>query len=135
MRVLATAIGAIALIGAAAQAQAQSGTEQSGDPGVGVGIICDTLQQAEHFVSLRANGSDAMQAIDAVNAQAHDTGACGIATVAFLRDRTIDVKPMGDKLVKVVRINIVAGFNGKGWQRVSAAVMQYAIIDAEGEAI
>ncbi len=66
MRVLATAIGAIALIGAAAQAQAQStntrGTEQSGDPGVGVGIICDTLQQAEHFVSLRATGSDAMQA-------------------------------------------------------------------------
>ncbi len=42
---------------------------------------------------------------------------------------------MGDKLVKVVRINIVAGFNGKGWQRVSAAVTQYAIIDAEGEAI
>jgi hypothetical protein len=139
MRLLTAVAVTTCLIGAMVRADAESlrayQGEQGGDPGVGVGIICDTEAQAEHFVSLRASGTEAKKAVETVNADAHDDAACGIAAIAFLRDRTVDMKPMGDKLVKVVRINVVAGFNGKDWQRVSSGVMQYAVIDAEGEAI
>jgi hypothetical protein len=39
-----------------------------------------------------------------------------------------------DKLVQIVRINVVAGFNGSGWQRVSDMV-QYAVLEGGGESI
>ena len=39
-----------------------------------------------------------------------------------------------DRLVQIVRINIVAGFNGSGWQRVTDTV-QYAVLEGEGESV
>lgn len=106
-----------------------------GDPGVGVGIMCNTSEQAEHFISLRSGGAAAPAALDAVNTQANDTKACGVAAVAFLRDETLKIQPMGDRLVQIVRINVVAGFNGKGWQRASTMTVQYAVIEAQGRSI
>jgi hypothetical protein len=41
---------------------------------------------------------------------------------------------MQDRLVQIVRINIVAGFNGSGWQHVSDTV-QYAVLEGDGESI
>ena len=37
-------------------------------------------------------------------------------------------------LVQIVRINVVAGYNGSGWQRV-ANMVQYAVIEAKGISI
>jgi hypothetical protein len=37
-------------------------------------------------------------------------------------------------LVQIVRINVVAGFNGSGWQRVSDLV-QYAVLEGAGQSI
>jgi hypothetical protein len=41
---------------------------------------------------------------------------------------------MGGKLVTIMRINVVAGYNGSGWQRVASTV-QYAIMPTAGEDI
>ena len=69
-----------------------------------------------------------------VNQEAQDPRACGLAAVAFVPDKTMATKPMGGKLVKIVRINVVAGYNGTGWHHVASTV-QYAIMPTEGEEI
>ncbi len=120
---------------ASAQSVSAPSNNGIGDPGVGVGIICNTPEQAERFVGLRGKGADVPVALNAVNAEARDTKACGVAAVAFLRDQTIATRPMGDRLVQIVRINVVAGFNGTGWQRASAMSVQYAVIEAEGQSV
>ena len=127
----AAAAAALLMCGAA------SADDRSGNPasaGPSVGIICNTAEQAEHFVSLRAGGADPRRAMQAVNAQAKDPRACGVAAVAFVRDAMLDSEAVNDKLLQVVRINILAGFNGSIWQR-TAGMIQYAVIEGEGEAI
>lgn len=118
-------------------AQSVSAPSQDGigEPAVGVGIICNTPEQAERFINLRAEGTAAPAALETVNTEVKDARACGVAAVAFLRDETIKTRPMGDRLVHIVRINVVAGFNEGGWHRASAMTVQYAVIDAQGQAI
>lgn len=124
-----------AMTPASAQSVGAPSSSGIGDPGVGVGIICDTSEQAERFVRLRGKGADVPVALNTVNTEARDTKACGVAAVAFLRDQTIATRPMGNRLVQIVRINVVAGFNGTGWQRASAMSVQYAVIEAEGQSV
>lgn len=104
------------------------------DAAVGIGIICNTPAQAEEFVKLRGAGAGPDQAMRAVNADAQDDHACGVAAIAYLRDATVDTMKLNDKLVQIVRISIVAGFNGTGWQRVSGMV-QYAVLEGGGESV
>lgn len=139
MRRVGALISAVLLLAIATPAQAQSVSAPSpdgiGDPGVGVGIICNTPEQAVRFVVLRGTGAEVTAALNAVNTEAKDMKACGVAAVAFLRDHTVATRPMGNRLVQIVRINVVAGFNGTGWQRASAMSVQYAVIEAEGQSI
>jgi hypothetical protein len=107
---------------------------QNGDAAIGVGIICNTPQQAEQFVKLRSTGTQPDQAMRAVNASARDNRACGVAAIAYVRNQTVDTMKLRDKLVQIVRINVVAGFNGAGWQRMSDMV-QYAVLEGGGESI
>ena len=128
---LAAATAAVLLCGAA---RADEPTAESDEPAVGVGMICNTSEQAEQFVSLRAQGANADKAMATVNAQAHDPRACGMAAIAFTRDQTLATKPVSNKLLQIVRINVLAGFNGEGWQRI-VGMVQYAVIEGEGEGI
>lgn len=126
------AVAAVLMLAGAARAD--EGPARDGDATIGVGMICNTSQQAGRFVALRAQGTAPQQAMETVNKEAKDTRACGLAAIAFTRDATLDNKPIDNKLVQVVRINVVAGFNGSGWQRVSGMV-QYAVMEGEGETI
>lgn len=109
----------------------QGGKDQMG---VGIGVICNTTEQAESYVSLRNNGAELTLAVNSVNAKEHDSLACGVAAVAFQRDKTMATKNQNGKLVSIVRINVLAGFDGTKWARVPLMV-QYAIIEDEGVAI
>ena len=111
-----------------------NGMLAAGETTIGVGLICDTPEQAERFVALRANGSEPEQAMATVNAEAQAPRACGIAAVAFIPDQTTQLKTIGGKLVRIMRINVIAGFNGSAWQPVQGMV-QYAVIEAAGETI
>ena len=132
MRILlATTAAAAVLVCAAARANE---APTNGDAAVGIGIICNTSQQAAQFVKFRTSGARPEQAMRAVNASAHDAHACGVAAVAYVRNETVDTMKLSDRLVQIVRINVVAGFNGSGWQRVSDMI-QYAVLDGEGESV
>jgi hypothetical protein len=97
-------------------------------------MICNTPEQAERYVALRAGGAEIEPAMQAVNAEVKDPRACGIAAIAFIPDKTMSSHPAGGKLLQVVRVNIVAGYNGSGWQAVNGMV-QYAVLQAEGQTI
>ena len=131
-----TAAAAVLLIGGAARADELTSLPGQADSGpvVGIGVICNTNAQAEQFISLRQQGQDVTPAVAKVNREAQDPRACGLAAVAFVPDKTMATKPMGGKLVQIVRINVVAGYNGSGWQKVASTV-QYAILPTEGEDI
>ncbi|HVV62438.1 MAG TPA: hypothetical protein VHD14_11850 [Pseudolabrys sp.] len=131
MRSIVMATAAVALL--CGGAQAQTDTQQKG-PAVGVGVICDTPQQAQQFVSLRAHGDKPDHALELINAEAKMPRACGVAAVIYMRDSLITTATLNGKLVQIVRINVVAGYNGHGWQRVGDMV-QYAVVEGGGETI
>ena len=98
---------------------------------VGVGMICDSQEQAARFLELRATGRKADEAMAAVNEEARNPKACGLAAIAFTQDAMVDSKSVDNQLVQVVRIRIVAGYTGATWQPMRDFV-QYAILEAEG---
>ncbi|MBI5911449.1 MAG: hypothetical protein HY848_16050 [Betaproteobacteria bacterium] len=134
MRMFCTMAAAVLLIGGVARADQQTIRPTNDEPMIGVVVICNTSEQAEHYVVLIAGGQEPVPAMEAVNAEARNPRACGVAAVAFVRDATIDLKAVRDKLMQIVRINVVASFSGAGWHRVSG-VVQYAVMEGGGETI
>jgi hypothetical protein len=133
LRFTLTAAAAALLLSGGVAARADDSATGS-EPAVGVGMICNTSEQAEQFINLQAKGAKSDAAMKRVNKQAKNPRACGVAAIAFIRDKTLDTKTVKNKLVQVVRINVLAGFNGNGWERVSNMI-QYAVIEGEGEGI
>ena len=101
---------------------------------VGIGVICNTTQQAEHFVNLRAGGAEITLAVTEVNRKAQDQKACGLAAIAYRADKTLETKTIQGKVVAIVQISVIAGYNGSQWMRVPSMV-QYAIMENQGIAI
>jgi hypothetical protein len=98
---------------------------------IGVGIICNTPEQMNRLVGMRNDGAQMDAAVIAVNHEAKDPRACGVAAVAFMSDKMVDMRNVQGKLVQIVRINVVAAFDGKQWSRVPA-MTQYALIEPDG---
>jgi len=123
---------ALLLVGGVAQADEADSAPQPAADGmaVSVGIICNTTEQAEHYIRLRAGGADITPAVSAVNEAARDPHACGLAAIAFERDKTVETKSVQGKLVNIVRINVLAGYNGREWLRIPTQV-QYAVMEAQ----
>jgi hypothetical protein len=137
MRIPFAAAAALLLVCSAAQAeQAPAPTPQpDGDKmSVGIGVICNTTEQAEHYVQLRAGGSEISRAVHAVNQEVQDPRACGLAAIAFQRDKTVETKNVGDRLLSIVRVSVLAGYDGQRWAPVPS-MTQYAIMENEGVSI
>lgn len=101
---------------------------------IGVGIICNTPQQMDRLVGMRNKGAAMDAAVIAVNHEAKDPRACGVAAVAFMSDKMVEMKNVQGKLVQIVRINVVAAFDGRQWARVPL-MTQYALIEPQGYSI
>ena len=123
MRMSWAGAAAMLLVCGVARADEPGGNETA----IGVGIICNTPEQAEHYISRIDGGQEPGAAVSAINAEEHNPRACGVAAVAFTRDATVGSKTVHGKLMEIVRINVVAGFNGSGWQSASGMV-QYAVM-------
>jgi len=68
-----------------------------------------------------------------VNMQAHEPKACGLAAIAFHRDKTMDTQAVRGKLLSIVRVLVVGGFNGHSW--IVSPMIQYAVMQEKGEMI
>ena len=98
---------------------------------LGVGVICNTSGEAEHYVSLRKDGAHVQPAVHQVNSKAHDPQGCGLAAIAYRRDKTLDMQTVQGKLVSIVRVNVIGGFDGRSWKPVPQTT-QYAVMRAKG---
>src|SRR6266702_4170543 len=65
------------------KADEQDVNRQDMTKNIGRGLLCDTSQQAERFVTLRNDGKEVEVALQNVNEEAHKSNACGIALVVF----------------------------------------------------
>jgi hypothetical protein len=101
---------------------------------IGVGIICNTPEQMGRLLVMRNDGAAIDRAVKVVNTEAKDPRACGVAAVAFMSDKMVDMRNVQGKLVQIVRINVVAAFDGKQWSRVPV-MTQYALIEPQGYSI
>ncbi|HET7679936.1 MAG TPA: hypothetical protein VFK79_07350 [Xanthobacteraceae bacterium] len=111
-----------------------AGPMEEGHIAIGVGIICNTSEQMDRLIGLRNDGEEVNRAVTAVNDEARDPRACGVAAVAFMSDKMVDMKNVQGKLVQIVRISVVAAFDGQQWARVPV-MTQYALIEPEGYTI
>ena len=131
MRKLIIGAAAVLLLGTAAWADDSMPPAKNKDPAVGIGMICNTSQQAERFLALRANGREDGSAMQTVNTEANNPHACGLAAIAYVPDGTVGSKTVGAKLLNIVRIHVIAGYNGANWEQVTGMI-QYAVIEAKG---
>jgi hypothetical protein len=79
----------------------------------GSGLVCDTKEQAERFISLM--GDNVESTLLAVNREAGDDHACVVATFGFVAgDKVADIDKDGTVVfvleVKVMAVATVAGF-------------------------
>jgi hypothetical protein len=81
---------------------------------VGTGIFCDTERQVERFVALY--DGDAEAAIRAVNREANDPTACGIATIAYVRSPDKSTTRTRSGTFNIVRVVVVAVLTQAGFQ-------------------
>jgi hypothetical protein len=72
--------------------------------------------------------------VNKVNAATHQVSACGVAAIVYDPNQTMDTKSVEGRLIEIVRIRVLAGYSGSGWQKVSNMV-QYAVIATRGVVI
>ena len=101
----------------------------SGGVSIARGVICDTPEQAQRFIALRSRGSEPVQALQVINKEANNPGACGEAIVAFRPGEPVEDRTRG--LANIVRITVLAYSDGTRWSQVPA-IVQYAVVVPKG---
>lgn len=98
---------------------------------VGHGVICDTLEQVEHFAALRSDGKEAEVPLQAVNHDVRGPNACTWALVKFTGGKPMARLSINGRPASVFEITVHAVSNGSAWNEVSATV-QYILVPEKG---
>src|SRR5205823_800286 len=93
---------------------------------VGRGVLCNTEQQVERFVTLRDGGKEPNRAMQIVNEEAQSATACSYAMVIFTSDKPIAQLILNGRLVHIIQITVQAFDHGTGWKRVPDMVQYTA---------
>ena len=93
-----------------AKDKARTPTPKPSEIMVGSGLICDTKQQAERFVSLMGDDiSDGVEdALVTVNNEAGQSDACVVATVGFFPGQQVAELEKNGSVVKVIEVLVMA---------------------------
>src|SRR5579871_6805972 len=102
-----------------APAQAEENTAISQSVDIVTGPVCDTQEEVQRYIALY--DGDAEATVAALNAEAHDPHACGVATVAYLRGPRTGVGWKHDTGFDIVRILVVGVDTKRGIQAVTPA--------------
>jgi hypothetical protein len=101
---------------------------------IGTGIVCDSAQQIERYVALKAEGARPDQAIQLVNAEAKSPHACGLVVVAFIPGAEVGNLSVTGGTLRVIEIIIVAAATHAGWNSVPATT-QYTAVFVRSEQV
>jgi hypothetical protein len=99
---------------------------------IGQGVICDTVQHVERFVTLRGTGEGPSAALETVNFEANDDAACQYAFVLYTDDKPVGQLAVGGRLFKFIQITVHAFGDGRTLIRVTPRV-QYTVTVEKGQ--
>jgi hypothetical protein len=101
---------------------------------IGVGLICNSEEQVQRYLSLHVKDEEPETAIQTVNTEAKDPNACSMAAIAFVRGKEGATVPAPGGQMKITQITIVAAQTPFGWEPVSDLVQYTAIFETLDEA-
>ncbi len=101
---------------------------------VGVGLICNSEQLVQRYLSLHVKNRSPEDAIQSVNTEASDPNACSMAAIAFTRGKVGAAVPAPGGRMKIMEIKILAAQTPFGWQPVTGLVQYTAIFEKLDEA-
>ncbi|MFN3347562.1 hypothetical protein [Pseudorhodoplanes sp.] len=114
----AIVVSAFALTGSfAAPAAAQTAEPQ---PQFISGLICDTAEQAEHFILVLRDNVEA--ALGTVNREAGTPDACMIATYGFVPGQTVSEVERNGAIVNVIEVRVLAVATSGGLQPIAPKI-------------
>jgi hypothetical protein len=97
---------------------------------VGTGLVCDTQQQVERFVSLY--DGDAMTAVGTVNAEEHDPNACVIVTMVYVPGAPIATTTSKDKMFHIVPVLVIGIVTPEGGVQAVDPAQFFSAEEVEG---
>jgi len=112
----------ITLIGAQ-EASAQTADEFA----VGHGVVCSTAKQIGRYLTLYKETSSPIKAIQAVNSEAKNPGACGITSIVFISRNIIGSVEVSGGVMRLIQIVVLAKKTEHGWVRVTPTEQYTAV--------
>lgn len=95
---------------------------------IGSGLICDTKQQAERFVSLL--GDDVEHALVAVNDEVGQRDACVVAMIGFFPGQKVAEIEKNGSVVNVIEVLVLA-VGTSGGLRIIEPKMYYSVVQTQ----
>ena len=113
------------LAGAAAGAEETKAPQGSREPEIGTGLLCDTQKQVERFISLY--DGDTQGTVKKVNDAEGNPTACAIATMAYVRGRTLATAHNNDSAFQIIPILVLGLVTESGVESVAPSAFFSAI--------
>ena len=108
-----------------AQGKTQGNARATHEAEIGTGLVCDTQQQVERFVSLY--DGDTPGTVKKVNDAEGDPTACGVAAMAFVRGRALATARHKDATFQIVPILVLGIITDSGVESVTPSAFFSAI--------
>jgi hypothetical protein len=87
---------------------------------VGVGIFCDSAEQVDRYLTLNGQNAAPEDTLRAVNEEAKNPAACGVAAIAFVADERIRTVIGSNGAMRIMRVTVIATVTETGWLAVPA---------------
>ena len=98
---------------------------------VGSGLVCDTKQQAERFISLM-NDKNVEKALVAVNNEVGQADACVVATIGFFPGQKVAELQKDGTVVNVIEVLVMAIGTPAGLKVVEPK-MYYSVVETKDQ--
>jgi hypothetical protein len=119
------ALPLLLLAGTPAAAEQTTAPQGSREAEIGTGLVCDTQEQVERFISLY--DGDTAGTVEKVNDAEGNPTACGVATMAYVRGRTLGTARHKDTAFHIVPILVLGVVTESGVASVTPAEFFSAI--------
>jgi hypothetical protein len=96
---------------------------------VGTGLVCDTQQQVERFVTVY--DGDAQTAVSTVNGEEHDPNACVIVAMIYVQGPPLATATHQDKMFHIVPVLVLGVLTPEGVQAIEPAQF-FSALEVEG---
>ena len=122
------------LIGLHSAAYAGDAAAKSKNLKLGMGVICDTAENIQSYLALYVKHVEPEKAVKTVNEKSANSGACGIATVAFIAGNNVGSVSMTGGVMRIVKIDVIALKTSGGWVKIPATPQYTALFEKLDEA-